>query len=593
MRRLLSSVAVGLLVACGGSANRMTPRIGGIVAPQRVTEHRDNDDLLTAGLGLEGLRSVVAPAFADAANPTAAELRRRAIWSSWRGIADLSPTGGFGEVYGSVAAVPGRELGAFLTLPGASQPQRVLLQVPDTFDLAHRCLVVAPSSGSRGIYGAIAVAGPWALPRGCAIVFTDKGAGSDYFDLDSDTGVRLDGTRAARGADALAFTPSAGGHGVAVKHAHSGDNPEAAWGKDVLQAVEFALAALHHLFPEAGPFDADATRVIAVGISNGGGAVLRAAEVTGDWLDGVVAAEPNIYGDGGKPLYDYATQAALLMPCALLHFPVSAVPRGPPESLWKARCASLQAAGILTGDSVTAQAHAAHGILQAAGFTDDAMIAGAAVTTFDLWRAIAVTYASAYSRTGAADQPCGYSFAVLDAGKPRPATDQERAIWFSDATGIPPGTGVAMVDSKASPVDPPFPGLLCLRDLSTSPAITKSVAATHAALPRAGLPVVVIHGTSDGLVPEAFSSLPYVKAAKAAGRIVTHWRVENAQHFDAFIALPGYSDHYVPMLPYVYNALDKLWAHLDGTTPMPADAVVGAKPRGGAGLDAAQLALPQ
>ena len=37
---------------------------------QRTTEHRDGDDLLTAGLGLEGLRAMLPPAFADADHPT-------------------------------------------------------------------------------------------------------------------------------------------------------------------------------------------------------------------------------------------------------------------------------------------------------------------------------------------------------------------------------------------------------------------------------------------------------------------------------------------------------------------------------------------
>ena len=44
----------------------------------RETAHRGEDDLLSAGLGLAGLRALPAP-FADAARPTPAELRRRAI----------------------------------------------------------------------------------------------------------------------------------------------------------------------------------------------------------------------------------------------------------------------------------------------------------------------------------------------------------------------------------------------------------------------------------------------------------------------------------------------------------------------------------
>ena len=140
---------------------------------QRVSEHRGSDDLLTAGLGLEGLRAMVPPAFADAGHPTAIELRRRAIWSNWRGIADLAPGGGYGSVYGSTQAVPGREFSAYAKVPGAKQPHRVLVQVPDMFDRSRRCVVVTASSGSRGIYGSIAVAGAWGLPKGCAVAYTD------------------------------------------------------------------------------------------------------------------------------------------------------------------------------------------------------------------------------------------------------------------------------------------------------------------------------------------------------------------------------------------------------------------------------------
>ncbi|MFB9068288.1 3-hydroxybutyrate oligomer hydrolase family protein [Pseudofulvimonas gallinarii] len=89
--------------------------------PVRETGHRGADDLLSAGLGLGGLRSP-APAFADPLAPTPAELRRRAIHANWNGIADLGPLGGFGSVYGAVPNVPGREFTAFARLPGASQP---------------------------------------------------------------------------------------------------------------------------------------------------------------------------------------------------------------------------------------------------------------------------------------------------------------------------------------------------------------------------------------------------------------------------------------------------------------------------------------
>ena len=104
--RLSCGVWLAAMLAGCTSAPSKPEAVAHMIQPQRVTEHRGHDDLLTAGLGLDGLRAMAAPAFADPAQPTAAELRRRAIWGNWRGIADLSPTGGYGQAYGSVASVP-------------------------------------------------------------------------------------------------------------------------------------------------------------------------------------------------------------------------------------------------------------------------------------------------------------------------------------------------------------------------------------------------------------------------------------------------------------------------------------------------------
>ena len=572
---------------------------------QLASDHRDGDDLLTAGLGLAGLQAMVPPAFADPAHPTAAEARRRAIWGNWRGIADLSPGGGYGSLYGNAGAVPGREFSALARVPGATQPHRVLVQVPDGFDKAKRCVVVAPASGSRGIYGAISVAGAWGLPKGCAVAYTDKGAGTDYFDLDAGDGVRVDGTRGAPGADVgLAFVPDAatGAVGIAIKHAHSRDNPEADWGRHVQQAAQYALQVLGEALPDAAPFTFDNTRVIAVGISNGGGAVLRAAELEGDWLDAVVAGEPNIYIEGGRPLYDFATEAALLQPCALLHLDPTSLAQPPVratvEPWWTLRCASLKAAGMISGETVAEQAKSAYDAMRASGWTDAAQRSGAASSGFDLWRSVAATYASAYGRYGVGEHPCGYSFAAQnpDLGL-RPATDAERAAWWSDAAGIPPGNGVNLIDAKLAPPDFTLAGLQCLRALwdgqgADAERVRKGIAETRASLPRAGLPVIVVHGLDDGLVPPAFSSAPYVAAAQAAGLEVRYWQVHNAEHFDAFLGFPDFAARYVPMLPYVYAALDRVDAYLDGKGALPVDAVIATKPRGGAELTAGDLAIP-
>jgi hydroxybutyrate-dimer hydrolase len=593
----LYAASAVLLAACtsGGARHEGSPDM---FSHARSSEHRGTDDLLTAGLGLDGLRAMAPPAFADPAAPTPDELRRRALWSNWRGIADLAPGGGYGALYGSVAPVPGREFHAYATVPGAKHPHRVMVQVPDAFDADRPCVVVTASSGSRGIYGAIAVAGAWGLPKGCAVAYTDKGAGTDWFDLDAQRGIRADGTVGALGeAEDLAFVPDApvNASGVAFKHAHSQDNPEADWGRHVKQAAQFALQVLNQTHPGRG-FDFANTRVIAVGISNGGGAVLRAAEGESDWLDAVVAGEPNINVAGARPLYDVTTEAALLMPCAL---PALGLPPMPYAS---ARCASLREAGMIEGADLAAQQRSALDRLRANGWTDAALRAGAISVGFDLWRAVGSGYAAAYGRYGVEEHPCGYRWSAQEKTfAPRAASDAERAAWWADASGIPPGAGVGLVDAKAdASEDPAFGGLRCLRALwdgqgAEADRVRKGVAELRASLPRAGLPVVVVHGTDDGLVPMAHTSTPYVTAARAAGRSdVRFWQVRNAQHFDAFLGLPAYATQYLPLLPYVYAALDRVWAHLENGAPLPADADIATTPRkAGQALEATHLVVPR
>ena len=548
---------------------------------------RTHTDLLSAGLGLDGLRSPTAPPLP---NPVTAEaLRARALWTNWRGIADLSPGGGYGALYGRMAPVPGREYSALLRLKGAKQLHRVMVQVPDDFDISKRCLLVSASSGSRGIYGAIALAGAWGLNHGCAVAYTDKGAGTDFLVPGAvQQGVSVNGLPAAAG-QPREFSQPPGFASVAVKHAHSGDHPEADWGRYVQQAAAYGLSVLNGRFPAAGKFTQANTRTVAVGVSNGGGAVLRAAELPGGWLDGVVAVSPNIYSPGSRPLYDYSTEAALFMPCAMNAAAFDAVAYARPGGLkppsGALRCASLAASGLLTSGDGQALAEQAWHKLQASGWSQQALIAGSVSTAFDLWRAVAVTYASSYLRAGPDTMPCGYRFDVLDAaGKPRALPANEQVSWWSDGSGIPPSNGVGIVDAKAVGKDPAYAGLRCLRALwqdqtAEAKALQRSVRKTQAGLPQAGVPVLVIHGLSDGLVPAAYTSAPYAKFAMAKRNSMRYWQVENAQHFDAFLGQPVLAAQYVPMMPYAYKGLDAMWAHIAQGLPLPTDRVFKTVPR--------------
>jgi hydroxybutyrate-dimer hydrolase len=137
----------------------------------------------------------------------------------------------------------------------------LMVQVPVGFDPDHACIVTATSSGSRGIYGAIATAGEWGLKHGCAVAYTDKGSGNGYHDLMSGVvtsreGLPMDaataGTealfRVRAPADRLAAFNAALPNRMAYKHAHSRQNPEKDWGQNTLSAVRFALYVLNQQY---------------------------------------------------------------------------------------------------------------------------------------------------------------------------------------------------------------------------------------------------------------------------------------------------------------------------------------------------------
>lgn len=575
-----------------------------LLSPVQATQHAGDDDLLSAGLGLEGLRAA-APAPADPAQPTPAELRRLAIYANWNGIADLDPRGGIGSLYGGAPTVPGREFAAFARVPGARHPHRVLAQIPDSFDPARPCLLVGPASGSRGVYGAIALAGGYGLPRGCAVAYTDKGAGTDYFDFASGTGNLLDGTRGPAGAN-LAFEPdpvAAGLPLVAMKHAHSGDHPEADWGRHTLQAAEFGLHALNLAFPERAPFTPQNTVIVVVAVSNGAGAALRALEQDAEGVFAAgLAVAPNVTAPGMRPLYDIATELALLQPCLLAAPEAQSWPLYHANPLLPgaaaARCASLARLGLVgSADPATAAAEVTEA-LRADGHDAAALEQAAINVGFDIWRAVAATYSSSYLRRPADGMPCGFGFAMLDSAlQPRVATREERALWWATTAGIAPTGGIGLLDAGFALPDPLLAGQRCLRELWTgdhaeAKALREAAQQTIATARLPASPVLIIHGAADGLVPAAFSSRPYVAAVRArGGRQLAYWEIERVQHFDAFLGPAGLGERYLPLMPYAYAGLDELFGHLFGDGAVPADRLIDPPPRSGI-LDRAGLGLP-
>ena len=216
---LAMTLGASLLSACGGGdgprqSNDLhtgVTQLSNVVYPATARGTGDTaatQDLLTAGLGRTGLGGA-APAYANALAPTAIELRRNAIHSNYRGLVDVTANGGYGTLFGpnvgndgtvtaSEGLIPGREYIASLDDGSGRKRVTIAVQVPDSFDTAAPCVVLGPSSGSRGVYGAVGAASEWGLKRGCAVALTDAGKGIGFYDLSDDTVNRIDGTRATR-----------------------------------------------------------------------------------------------------------------------------------------------------------------------------------------------------------------------------------------------------------------------------------------------------------------------------------------------------------------------------------------------------------
>src|ERR1700730_16460408 len=198
--------------------------------------------------------------------------------------------------------------GAVVRQDGRTQVT-MMVQIPDSFDPTNSCIVAAPSSGSRGVYGAIATAGEWGLKHGCAVAYTDKGTGNGAHDLQNNTVNLIQGDRAdaALAGDDSNFTAqlsdsqratfnAATPNRFAFKHAHSQLNPEKEWGKNVLRSIKFAFKVLYEKLGLRGvQITKQNTIVIASSVSNGGGASARAVEQDEDHLiDGLAVGEPNV-----------------------------------------------------------------------------------------------------------------------------------------------------------------------------------------------------------------------------------------------------------------------------------------------------------
>lgn len=574
--------AVGLLASCGGGGgNKANAKPDFVGSVAQAEYDGGSDDLLTAGLGKTGLAGA-APGYANAAVPTAAELRRNAIYLNYRALLDMTAAGGYGVLYGPNVALNGTDTlgegkvagGEYIAYSDDGSGRRnvtLLVQVPNSFDAKQPCIVTATSSGSRGVYGAIS-AGEWALKRGCAVAYTDKGTGAAPHDLQNDTVPLIDGTRAAAAtagsaaafraaltdAERAAFN-AATPNRFAFKHAHSQQNPEKDWGRFTLQAVQFAFYVLNERLGERA---GDGTRlqsiapgntlVIASSISNGGGAALAAAELDdAGWIDAVAVSEPAVElpADPGvsirrgamavpvsaKTLIDFTTYAQVFQSCASLAPSLAGAPYQAAYAtafvaLAGQRCASLKAKGLLAGTDTAAQAEEALAKLSAYGWEAEAQLLHPSLAAFEVAPAVAVTFANGLARAGVQERLCGYGYAAASTGGvPLVLDGTALASMFATGNGVPPASGVQLINENAvgGPVrdllsrspstgafDMGLDGALCLRNLvdgndAWARRLQAGVDETRRNGNLRGKPAVIVHGRDDALLPASHTSRPY------------------------------------------------------------------------------------
>src|SRR5471030_546053 len=627
----LAGASLGM-TSCGGGRSapvdvNLRPVYLGMVTS--TSYDGDSDDLLTAGLGAAGLAAATAPGYVDPNNPTAAELRRNAIYNNYRAVLDINANSGYGTLYGpnvdaagnvtnGAGKIAGTEYLAYSDDGSGTRNVTLMVQVPDSFDPAEACIVTGTSSGSRGIYGAIGSSGEWGLKHHCAVAYTDKGSGTGLYTFDDD-GVNLqNGVRASRAvagknaifAAALSDAARAqfalsSANRVAFKHAHSQQNPEQDWGKFTLQAVEFAFYVLNEKY---GTLAGDGktrtvlltpknTITVASSISNGGGSALLAAEQdTGGLISGVAASEPQVQPTAGN--YTVRQGGAT----------VGAAGR------------ALFDKGLLTGANLAAQQNDAYARLHAYGWLPDSDVLQVAHAGTNIL--VAVSYAYAYGKFSVTDKLCGFSFAQTDAnGLPVAFTATPKATSFAAQNGIVGNViyenaigGAVGYPFGASPssglVDQSLDGFLCLRALATgvdpvtggalnetlaaqSARVLAGVAAVKASGNLHGKPAIIVQGRSDTLIPVNNASRAYLAlnaSVEGSNSKLRYIEVSNANHFDSFSnALPA---SIVPLHVYLIRALDAMYAYLKTAQALPPSQVVRTVTRAGNATPITLLNVP-
>ena len=227
-------------------------------------------------------------------------------------------------------------------------------------------------------------------------------------------------------------------------------------------------------------------------------------------------------------------------------------------------------------------------------------------------QSISVTYANTYGRFSVLDHLCSYSFAAnggVPGGPPVPLAAATEAQIFGTSNGIPPTSGVALINNAApggpkedrgSTPSQNLDGALCLRSLATGrDAVTgapligapQRPGAPHRRwrrghpgdrrpAPRAG----DLRDRPQRRHPAAEPHLARLFRVEQRGRgldqLAALLRGDERAALDSFNQFPGYNDKYIPLHRYFNQAMDLMYAHLRQGRPLPPSQVVHTIPRG-------------
>ena len=630
MKALFSTSAIGLVLALSGCTDSTKSKYElpieaskpsfAIDAVTTIQVDGVSDDLVSAGLSLDQLRTKLAPA-GDMENPSKVELRRAAYHQNFQSLLALADQDGYGRLYAQAMFTNTFIAGTEYTLPvrysDHSIAAMLMVQVPSSFNPQNPCMVITASSGSRGIYGAAGVVGAWALHKGCAVASTDKGTGTGFHWLTENLAQTSSGLVKSQADTDNHFAAKASPelkdfslklpHRVATKHAHGGRKIESQWGSFVLEATQLGFYILnkHHREQTQAEFFTRAnTLTLGAAISNGGAAVLHAAELdTEGWLDGVVVSEPNVFlprdfsyllngqNQATSALPQRAIEYAIYGPCASLaaqvQSPLSAMQLPYFSTHFVNRCQQLTERGLIEGDNQAEQASAALLKMQQLGLAAEAEPLLMTSSAIGLWESIAVNYTNSYLGLSVEDHLCQLSYGYTDQlGQPAATPNQVIKHLFATSSGIIPNGGLQIINDNAldgprslffsknadGQFDYGLDNLLCLQKAATSPAFTEQVDQLAFTGNLHKRPTLIVQGGSDNLIQPNQHSRAYVDLnfrAEGKHSQLRYIEVSSGQHFDAFLNYPPLRTYYTPLHGYFEQALDLMFNHFQDNGPLP------------------------